>query len=123
MAKTTMKFLTWCWACGAHAYAKAYKLAKPCSGKLTEQGRLAVQRIRVGRAPRKVLGALLYGLDQNYSMFLWASGPHNDDADDDDDDDQNYSMLLWASGPHNDDADDADYIVFCENFSKGSHMF
>ena len=118
-----MKFLTWCWACGAHAYAKAYKLAKPCSGKLTEQGRLAVQRIRVGRAPRKVLGALLYGLDQNYSMFLWASGPHNDDADDDDDDDQNYSMLLWASGPHNDDADDADYIVFCETFSKGSHMF
>ena len=99
MAKTTMKFLTWCWACGAHAYAKAYKLAKPCSGKLTEQGRLAVQRIRVGRAPRKVLGALLYGLDQNYSMFLWASGPHNDDAD------------------------DADYIVFCETFSKGSHMF
>ena len=122
MAKTTMKFLTWCWACGAHAYAKAYKLAKPCSGKLTEQGRLAVQRIRVGRAPRKVLGALLYGLDQNYSMFLWASGPHNDDADDDDDD-QNYSMLLWASGPHNDDADEADYIVFCETFSKGSHMF
>ena len=59
MAKTTMKFLTWCWACGAHAYAKAYKLAKPCSGKLTEQGRLAVQRIRVGRAPRKVLGAPL----------------------------------------------------------------
>ena len=61
-------------------------------------------------------------------MFLWASGPHNDDADDDDDD-QNYSMLLWASGPHNDDADDDDndaddddvFISVHFHFMQGEH--
>ena len=49
--------LTWCWRCGGYAYHKARKLARPCPGFLSEQGRNAVRRIRQGKPPAAGLNA------------------------------------------------------------------